>query len=104
MNTSKRMKGTIPSTIKLNESKSLYAQNEKKKSLIRLEAKKNNIDHEYNTEKKIRQINSLVEITKKFIKYALESDNQIINLNTVAKHINVKKRRIYDITNVFEGN
>ena len=104
MNTSKRIKGTIPSTIKLNESKSLYTQNEKKKSLIRLEAKKNNIDYEYNTEKKIRQINSLDEITKKFIKYALESDNQIINLNTVAKHINVKKRRIYDITNVFEGN
>ena len=104
MNTSKRMKGATPSTLILNESKSLYAQNEKKKSLIRLEAKKNNIDREYNTGKKIRQINSLDEITKKFIKYALESDNQIINLNTVAKHINVKKRRIYDITNVFEGN
>ncbi len=38
MITSKRMKGATPSILILNESKSLYAQNEKEKSLIRLEA------------------------------------------------------------------
>ena len=63
-----------------------------------------NIDHKINRKKKNRQINSLEELSKKFIKYVLETKNKVINLNTLAKNINVKKRRIYDITNVLEGN
>ena len=54
--------------------------------------------------KKNRQINSLDELSKKFIKYALEANSPNINLNIMMKKIKAKKRRIYDITNVLEGN
>ena len=50
-----------------------------------------------------RQANSLEEITKKFINCVIEADSNTIDLNTVMKKIKVKKRRIYDITNVMEG-
>lgn len=53
---------------------------------------------------KNRSINSLDELTKKFVRYISSSDNDIINLNTVMEKIKAKKRRIYDITNVLEGN
>ena len=53
---------------------------------------------------KSRQINSLDELTKKFMKCVIEAKNSSINLNSVMKKIKVKKRRIYDITNVLEGN
>ena len=47
--------------------------------------------------------NSLEEITKKFIKYIRSSKTDIIDLKDVVKALNIKKRRIYDITNVLEG-
>lgn len=105
MNMIKRMNDATPSTSILNESMSICTQNEKKKKRTRTETetKKKNIDQVYNKSKKNRQLNSLDELTKKFIRYALESKSQIINLNSLAKTLNVKKRRIYDITNVFEG-
>ena len=53
--------------------------------------------------KKGRQINSLDEITKRFMKCVLEAESNTINLNSIMKKIKVKKRRIYDITNVLEG-
>jgi hypothetical protein len=59
--------------------------------------------HNNNRKQKSRQINSLDELTKKFIKCASESGSNIINLNTIMKKMRVKKRRIYDITNVLEG-
>ena len=52
---------------------------------------------------KSRQPNSLDELTKKFLRCAMEANNSIINLNIIMKKIKVKKRRIYDITNVLEG-
>ena len=57
----------------------------------------------YYRKKKSRQINSLDEITKKFMKCVQEAESNTINLNSVMKKIKVKKRRIYDITNVLEG-
>ena len=57
----------------------------------------------YSRKPKSRQPNSLDELTKKFIKCAIESNDSIINLNSIMKKIKVKKRRIYDITNVLEG-
>ena len=103
MNPSKTRNDATPSTNTPNESISIGAQNDIKKSRKRLETKKKNIDHEYNKRKNIRQTNSLDEITKRFIKYVLKSKSPIINLNLLSKNINVKKRRIYDITNVLEG-
>ena len=57
----------------------------------------------YSRKPKSRQPNSLDELTKKFLKCAMEANDSIINLNTIMKKIKVKKRRIYDITNVLEG-
>ncbi len=57
----------------------------------------------YSRKPKSRQPNSLDELTKKFLKCAIEANSSIINLNTIMKKIKVKKRRIYDITNVLEG-
>ena len=50
-----------------------------------------------------RQENSLGELTKKFVKLIQEAPNLCIDLNDAANSLNVQKRRIYDITNVFEG-
>ena len=96
----KRMKNPTPSTSILSESVSLFTQKETapNKIIIHFE------DKNYKRKKKNRQINSLDELCKKFIKYVLESNTKTINLNTAAKNIRVKKRRIYDITNVMEGN
>jgi hypothetical protein len=51
-----------------------------------------------------RQENSLGELTKNFINYIKEQGGKEININDVVKQLKVKKRRIYDITNVLEGN
>ena len=56
-----------------------------------------------NKKQKNRQINSLDELTKKFAKCVYSSPSDKINLNNVMKKIKAKKRRIYDITNVLEG-
>ena len=50
-----------------------------------------------------RQENSLGELTKNFINYVKESGRPTININDLVKKLKVKKRRIYDITNVLEG-
>jgi hypothetical protein len=47
--------------------------------------------------------NSLHGLTRKFLNL-LESDpTNSIDLNTAAYHLNISKRRVYDITNVLEG-
>ena len=53
--------------------------------------------------KEKRQVNSLDYMTKKFAKYVYNSDSDKINLNNAIEVIKINKRRIYDITNVFEG-
>lgn len=50
-----------------------------------------------------RQENSLGELTKNFINYIKSQEGREININEVVKELKVKKRRIYDITNVLEG-
>jgi len=50
-----------------------------------------------------RQENSLGEITKSFTKLIKSQKDKILNINDVVKRLKVKKRRIYDITNVLEG-
>ena len=64
----------------------------------------------FNTKKKSefqkdnsKKKNSLEEITKIFIKYIKNLKTNIIDLNDAVKALNIKKRRIYDITNVLEG-
>ncbi len=50
-----------------------------------------------------RQENSLSELTKNFINFIKSLGDKTININDVVKKLKVKKRRIYDITNVLEG-
>ena len=66
--------------------------------------KKINIKNYLNRkQKKQRKENSLDELTRDFIEYVKDTKNMRLNLNDIVKKLNVKKRRIYDITNVLEG-
>lgn len=69
-----------------------------------IDSAKKNIAHNCSRKLKKRLNNSLEELTKKFINSILESQTNIIDLNKITKKMKVKKRRIYDITNVLEGN
>ena len=62
---------------------------------------KNNIEEI--SQIKPRQENSLGELTKNFINYIRKSGKNTVNINELVKELKVKKRRIYDITNVLEG-
>ena len=63
----------------------------------------NKFSHKKNKKDNKRKLNSLDELTKKFMKCVYEENSSIINLKKVLEKIKVKKRRIYDITNVLEG-
>jgi hypothetical protein len=65
--------------------------------------KENNKYSTKSNKKTRRQNNSLDYLTKKFAKYVYNSDSDKINLTKAINEIKIKKRRIYDITNVFEG-
>lgn len=52
---------------------------------------------------KQRQLSSLDGLTKKFIQCVKEKGEENIDINEIVKSLKVKKRRIYDITNVLEG-
>ena len=64
---------------------------------------KNIFIHLNKKQKRQRQENSLDELTKEFIDYVLKSTSKDIYINDLVKKLKVKKRRIYDITNVLEG-
>ncbi len=53
--------------------------------------------------KRLRQENSLGELTTNFIEYVKTKGLELININEIVKKLKVKKRRIYDITNVLQG-
>lgn len=50
-----------------------------------------------------QKTNSLEELTKKFMIYILKLNTNTIDLNDFIKKYKVKKRRIYDVTNVLQG-
>jgi hypothetical protein len=54
-------------------------------------------------EKKSRFDNSLGILTKKFMAVVAESTTGVVDLNVASERLGVKKRRVYDITNVLEG-
>lgn len=90
----------------------------KQNSNVSLEETSNNIIHSFNCsvsqraskqkylakkKSRQRQDNSLDELTRAFIDYVCRSGEEHIDINDVVKKLKVKKRRIYDITNVLEG-
>ena len=95
-------------------------QNNKKINIINLENNQENEEDSINAynnqdsnsnqnsakirgKKRQRQENSLGELTKNFINFIRDQKNKDIDINEVVKKLKVKKRRIYDITNVLEG-
>ena len=50
-----------------------------------------------------KQENSLGQLTKNFLQYIKKRGRVNININDLVKDLKVKKRRIYDITNVLQG-
>ena len=77
-----------------NNSKKINLKNEE------LNQERSNL---HKKQKRQRQENSLDELTKAFIDYVKDTKKTEININDVVKKLKVKKRRIYDITNVLEG-
>jgi hypothetical protein len=53
--------------------------------------------------RRLNKENSLEVLAKKFIKYIIGLKTNCINLKDAADKLKIKKRRIYDITNVLEG-
>lgn len=51
----------------------------------------------------LSQENSLGQLTKNFINYIKTTGKKSININDLVNELSVKKRRIYDITNVLQG-
>ena len=50
-----------------------------------------------------KQENSLGQLTKNFLQYIKKNESAKININDLVNDLSVKKRRIYDITNVLQG-
>ena len=76
--------------------KNLNSKNNSEKSFI---------DEENNDKKKddCYQESSLGQLTKNFLNYIKTKGNKSINIKDLVNELNVKKRRIYDITNVLQG-
>lgn len=88
----------------LNKEKKNYKGNKIKKKIINNNSKdlKDFSLLGKKSQKKNRR-NSLGDISREFLKYIGKLNTNIINLNEVVKSLKIKKRRIYDITNVMEG-
>lgn len=101
-----KAKNQTPSTSIFNDSfyQSSYASKDISFSDIKKEYINKYLPHNMTRKQKSRAINSLEELTKKFVRFVSSNlKNGIVNLNDARKKIKAKKRRIYDITNVLEG-
>lgn len=76
-----------------------------KMNLYTENSKQTKLDNDLKTTKKkrLRQENSLGTLTKSFLEFLRDKGTEKININEIMKILKVKKRRIYDITNVLEG-
>ena len=88
---------------KISTNKNLNLENNLLEKESKLTKKLNQKTYLNKKQKKQRQENSLDELTRSFINYVKETKNVKININEIVKKLKVKKRRIYDITNVLEG-
>jgi len=68
----------------------------------RMPPRKHSLDS-YDLRGPCRYKSSLVLLTKKFVRMLRNSLDGVLDLNSAVVALNVKKRRIYDITNVLEG-
>ncbi|KAK6488477.1 mRNAion factor E2F6 [Huso huso] len=61
------------------------------------------LDHSMDKHPKARFDASLVHLTKRFMDMVRVAPEGILDLNNVARTLGVRKRRVYDITNVLDG-
>jgi transcription factor E2F3 len=47
--------------------------------------------------------NSLGNLTQRFVALVKHAESGLLDLNAAAESLSVRKRRVYDITNVLEG-
>ena len=80
--------------------KNIKNSNIKFKTKTKLDDSSNN---DLNEVEEGRQENSLSKLTKKVLEYIRNKNKTNININELVKNLGVKKRRIYDITNVLQG-
>jgi hypothetical protein len=88
---------------KINKFKNLNLENNLNEKEPKITKKLNQKSYLNKKQKRQRQENSLDELTRSFINYVKDTKNVKININEIVKKLKVKKRRIYDITNVLEG-
>ena len=82
--------------------------NKKQKSLKKYSFNENDnisesIEEEDENSKYTKQENSLAQLTQNFLNYIKKKGRINISINELVEDLKVKKRRIYDITNVLQG-
>ena len=95
-------------TKRQNQQQNLNESNKKQKSLKKYSFNENDnisesIEEEDENSKYTKQENSLAQLTQNFLNYIKKKGRINISINELVEDLKVKKRRIYDITNVLQG-
>ena len=95
-------------TKRQNQQQNLIDSNKKQKSLKKYSFNENDnisesIEEEDENSKYKKQENSLAQLTQNFLNYIKKKGRINISINELVEDLKVKKRRIYDITNVLQG-
>jgi transcription factor E2F3 len=95
-------------TKRQNQQQNLNDSNKKQKSLKKYSFNENDnisesIEEEDENSKYTKQENSLAQLTQNFLNYIKKKGRINISINELVEDLKVKKRRIYDITNVLQG-
>ena len=95
-------------TKRQNQQQNLNDSNKKQKSLKKYLFNENDnisesIEEEDENSKYTKQENSLAQLTQNFLNYIKKKGRINISINELVEDLKVKKRRIYDITNVLQG-
>ena len=95
-------------TKRQNQQQNLNDSNKKQKSFKKYSFNENDnisesIEEEDENSKYTKQENSLAQLTQNFLNYIKKKGRINISINELVEDLKVKKRRIYDITNVLQG-
>ena len=84
-----------------SKTKSIKSSNNEKIETFSIKSEEIELEEDNPEETKIE--NSLGQLTQNFLQYIKNKGRINININNLVKDLDVKKRRIYDITNVLQG-
>ena len=89
---------------KQKPSKKFYSsENENENDSDSMKSSKEEQEQDEDISKWAKQDNSLSQLTQSFLSYIKKKGRVKISINELVEDLNVKKRRIYDITNVLQG-